>query len=274
MSDSKKSPLADLNLTTIILFLRRRTYLTVAIVSGAVMVLLTVLVVLPQINLIIAHNQNLNTEEKKLADLQTRSAFLRSLNVATLSDEQKVFENVLPGEKPVTPLISSIERLANDAGVSLLSYELSPGRVATAGAQTAPETVVVKSLVEGVGALPLKMDVQGGFVQMNTFFKSLDLLIPLVNVKTINFTVLSQTKSGPVENIQYKASVELDALYALPTTGRPSASPILTAFTSAQQRLIASVSAMVASQPQIVEGSFVAIPATGGATLRPSVFSY
>lgn len=274
MSNNNKGPLAGLTTSSIMLYLRRHTYLTVAIVSWVAMAILTVAVVLPQINLITAHNENLGVEEKKLQDLQTRSRFLQALNPDTLRQQHELFQAVLPSQKPVSPLISSIERLALNAGATLQSYELSPGTIATEGARQVPETRQVKSLVEGVGALPLKLEVQGGFISMNTFFKSLDTVIPLVNVKTIDFTVLSQTRDAAPEAIQYKAAVELDSLYALPQSTRADPNAVLTAFNASQQNLIASLSAMVASQPQLSGAALQAPQATPGAGLRQSIFAF
>lgn len=274
MPTQTKSPLANLTLSSIILYLRRRTFLTVAIVSWSVMALLAVAVVLPQIRLISAHTENLGVEEKKLAELQARSRFLLTLDTTVLASQQTMLQQVLPSQKPVTPLISSVERLAENAGVALLGYELSPGTVATQGAEVSTGKAIIKSIVPEVGSLPLKLDVQGAFGQMNTFFKSLDLLVPLVNVKGIDFTVLSQTKGAAPESVQYKASVELDSLYALPESLKLTPNPVLVAFTNNEQLLIASLSSMVSSQPALPGSAFQPQTATSGGVLRQSIFSF
>lgn len=272
MSDKKKSPLAKLTIPEIVLFMRRRTYLTVAIVSWAIMLLLAFVLVIPQVNLIIAHNENLGLEQTKLTRLQQRSTFLTGLNATEISEQLKVMQTVLPSQKPVTPLISSIERLAAEAGASLQSYELAPGTIATEGGRVT-ERNLVKGIADGVGSLPLSLDVQGGFIQMNSFFKTLDQLVPMVNVKTIDFTVLTQSLSGSPDSLQYKATVELDSLYALPESGRGEAEPVLTAFTTQQRLLIASMSAIVSAQEQLPVFA-ASSPATGSGTVRDSVFSY
>lgn len=273
MSKEKENPLANLKLSTIVLYLKRHTYLTVAVASWGVMGILTLGVLIPQINLISDHNQKLTIEEKKLSDLQTRSTFLTSLNSQELTDEASVLQKVLPSQKPVMPLISSIEKLASDANVSLQSFELTPGVVATEGATPSLQTMLpVKGIVEGVGPLPLKMEVQGGFAQMNTFFKTLDVLIPLINVRTIEFTVLSQNRSALDPTTRYKATIELDSLYALPGSGKIDPSPVLTALNTQERSLMASLSAAVSNQPQLGQMTFA--PVATSSSQRQTIFSY
>lgn len=270
MSDKKKSPLASMSFENILLYLRRHIYLTAAIISWVVMGILTLLIVVPQINLIISDNDKLAIEQQKLTDLQAKSQFLQAQNLSDLSTQKSMLDQVLPAEKPVIPLISSIEQMATDANVLLTSYELTPGSIATDAAATKTQA---RSLVPGIGSLPLKLETQGVFASMNAFFKSLDNLVPLVNVKTIDFTVLSQSRGAAPADIQYRASVELDSLYALPDTTRPDLNAKLIPLSVQQKQLIASLSAQVAAQPQIT--SITAGPsATGSALPRQSIFSY
>lgn len=275
MSKDSKSFLSKVTISSIILYMRRHTYLTVAIVSWAVMIVLTLVFVIPQIQQISTQRSQIAVVEKKLADMVAKVQTLQALNPEELQAQRVLLQTVLPSQKPVTPLISSLEKLASDAGVSLKNFELSPGNVATDSSKPGLQVLAVKGLIQGVGALPLKLEVQGEFSQMNVFFQSLDTVVPLVNVKTIDFTQLTQNVSSLLANTQYKASVELESLYALPEAGTGKVDPnAVLPIVSAQERLlIASLSAQVAAQPP-TSSVFVPVGSASGSLRRDTLFSF
>ena len=274
MSKGFSSPLSQITLSSIELYMKRHTYLTVAIVSWVVMIALSVLFVFPQGQRIVTETTQITLQQKKLSDATTKVAFLQALNGQDLERERTLLQTVLPSQKPVTPLISSMEKLAQDAGVTLKNFELNPGSVATTSATQT--TTITKGFVPGVSSLPLKLEVQGGFAQMNTFFKSLDNLVPLVNVKTINFTQLSQNITSAGADAQYKASVELESLYELQdaTVAKIDPNAVLTALSAQDNSLIASLSAQVAAQPAVTQTLFTSTPGSQSGTFRTTLFSY
>src|SRR5258708_27410900 len=170
MSKGFQSPLSKITVATIMLYMKRHTYLSVAVVSWIVMIVLSVLFVVPQTQQIISESTQISLQQQKLADATTKVAFLQSLSAQDLQSQKTLLQTVLPSQKPVTPLISSMEQLAQDAGVTLKNFELNPGSVATNSA--ASTTSITKGFVPGVASLQLKLELQGGFAQMNIDRKS------------------------------------------------------------------------------------------------------
>lgn len=266
---SKSDSLFSLSAASLVPYLKRHRYLTVALASWVVMVALTVVFVMPQLQRISTNAANLKTEEQKFNDLKAKVTFLRSLNRSEVDANNKILQDVLPAYKPVLPLISSMEQLAGEAGVALKSMELNPGSVATEGGKLDTGSSQ-KSAIPGVYGLPLKLEVQGTFVSMNTFFKSLDRLLPLVNVKNIQFAAGSSAGGGEA---QYKATVELESLYIAGTDiPKVAITAQLPQLTAGDKKLIASLSATQQVQPQIVAPNLST--GSGSGVLRSSVFDY
>lgn len=252
MADKKKaSALDQLSFASISAYLRKHRYLTVAVASWGVMIILGLSFLVPQIRLITEHANQLAIEEKKFEDLRNRVQFLTSLNRTELDTNTSLLQRVLPSVKPVIPLLSSMEQLAASAGIAVGSLEINPGKVATSGAQLSQTSTVgiQKSTVEGVYSLPLKLEIQGPFLSMNTFFKSLDSIVPLVNIKTIQFTALAKSVASDPSQAQYKAILELESLFILPEpppkTNAQLTGPALAPLSAQNKELIASLSAMV-----------------------------
>lgn len=276
MSKSSKSPFSELSVSSITLYLKRHTYLSVAVVSWVIIALLTVVFVMPQIRLIASEFSDTAAQQKKLDALSTKLKFVQTLDNTELDAQRKTLQGVLPSQKPVTPLISSLEKLASEASVSLKNFELNPGSVATGGAGLSTLTPGTRGLVPGVGSLPLKLELQGGFAQMNTFFKSLDTLIPLINVKTISFTQVSQNGVLISDSTEYKATVELESLYSIQDQAtKVDPNEVLIPMTAQDKALLSQLESQVAAQPAATEP--VITPFTGGSSTgsnRPTLFSY
>lgn len=275
MSKSSKAAFSNVSLSSILLYLKRHTYLAVAVVSWIIMILLSVLFVAPHVRLISSQMANITTEQVKLDTLSTKLTFLQSLDAPSIANQKALLQNVLPSQKPVTPLISSLEKLAADAGVTFKNFELSPGSVATGGA-TITAAQSAKGFVSGVGSLPLKLEVQGGFAQMNTFFKSLDTVIPLVNVKTISFTQVSQNGVLISDSTLYKAAVELESLYSLQDVSaiKADAAEVLVPLSTNDISLLNQLSSLVSAQPVPAQTVFIPVFGSEGTQSRPSIFSY
>ncbi|PWU22894.1 hypothetical protein C5B42_04900 [Candidatus Cerribacteria bacterium 'Amazon FNV 2010 28 9'] len=252
----------------VVTYLKRHRYLTAAMISWVVMGVLTVVFLIPQIGLVAQHRSDVAAQQKKFDDTKAAVSFLQGLNADTLHTQATTVQSVLPQTKPVIPLLSSMEQLAAQAGISLNSLTLNPGKVSTGSADPSSAQ---KSTIDGVYSLPMRLEVQGQFLPMHTFFKSLDQLVPLINIKTIEFTALNQASSVN-QNSQYKAIVDLESLYVLPSSPSHTPTvqvPTLTPLNQLSLNLIASLSAMVANQPQPIIGA-----SSSAGLARPDVFSY
>lgn len=275
MSKKNNSLLGGARVAFVVAYLKRHKFLSIALAIWIAVVALTLLILAPRLDAIAKLRVKINTEDKKLTQIQQKLLFLQTLDATSLHNQEIDLQKALPSQKPVTPLLASLEILARNAGILLSSFELSPGLVASQSAATPSEKSGVMAVTRypNIGALPLKMEVHGEFSQMNAFFRSLDLLVPLVQVRSIGFTALSQKKDSGSTEKQYRAEVELDSLYTLSEAKTTEPPETLPALKPEEITLITRISQLVANPPTPISPQASPV-STGSARPRDSIFVY
>jgi Tfp pilus assembly protein PilO len=191
---------------------RRRRYMTVSVISWVIIAILAIAVVVPAVQQIVTQMQSINEVEMKIAQQQTKVDGLEKLNGAEIDQANTVLEGALPREKPVLPLLYSLDRLAVGAQVSVSNFQISPGLLGTESGKLDTGTVG-NSISPNISALPLKMNVAGGFENLSAFFKSLDNVVPFIQVNSIKFQSADTDKKPATASAQYRADVDLSSLY-------------------------------------------------------------
>lgn len=225
--------------------------------------------VIPQIGSLAPALQALNAQEKQFNDMKTKVTFLSTQDMVAIQKDIDLMQQVLPSVKPVIPLLSSLDYLAQSSGVAIKSLDFSPGKVATQSAKIDPNAPVLKGTFPGVASLPLKLEAEGSFLNMNKFFETFDTVVPLLNIKSIEFSSQAQSSQGaPTADQPYKATVELESLYL--ASGDTNLTGVLVALTPAQQAILTKIADMIAAQP-IPTNNALTFPVN---SLRQNVFVY
>lgn len=193
--------------------IRRRTFFALSIVSWIIILILTLAVLVPRISQTLALRAHVVALRDDIAKKQTQLATLASLTQSQIVRDQEVLRGVLPQEKPVLPLLYSLDRLAIASQVSVSNFTISPGLLGTGSAKL-DANVTPTTISPILLALPLKMNVTGQFENLRSFFTSLDSVVPFIQVDSIEFGVVQSTTAPVVASSSaYTADVKLSTLY-------------------------------------------------------------
>ena len=136
---------------------------------AVMIVLASLLVLIPRGQELMDKRREMQRAEDQLERLVAKRTYLESVNETELTDDLRTMIRVLPNEKPVFVFLSSLIGLVKEMeGLDVLSYDFSPGEVASDSAELAEvETAEVKQAgkltsldieVEFEGTLPLILD--------------------------------------------------------------------------------------------------------------------
>lgn len=205
----------DLSVATIMALAKRRRYLSISVVSWVVIIILTAVVLVPAVQTILEIRDQLAVASEELDTKNQLISGLQGLDTQEIARMNLILSAALPIDKPVLPVLYSIDRLATDATVSLSNFQVSPGLLGTASAKldsSAPGGSQVSAISPQIAALPLKMSVSGKFNNLSTFFQSLDNVVPFIQINSIQFATDATTKTAS-GSADYIAEVALSSLY-------------------------------------------------------------
>ncbi|MBP9700238.1 type 4a pilus biogenesis protein PilO [Candidatus Woesebacteria bacterium] len=204
---------SSINTKAILASARKRRFFTISIISWLTIAVLAVVVLLPAVQSILTSMSELTTKQDELTTLRTQVDALSSVDETLERQRIAILQAALPAEKPVLPLLYSLDKLAIQSQVGISNFQVSPGELSSLtkeGARTE------STLAPGVFSLPLQMQVTGTFMNLNSFFKQLDTIVPLVRITTIEFegadasALQSATAS---ESAMYQANVTMESLF-------------------------------------------------------------
>ena len=180
------------------------------IVSGVILIFCTAalfIAVIPGIGATVKLYESQKQISKDIQSLTGKRAFLDALPEDDLQKHVVTLLSALPQEKTIPTLLSTIEGLANQTGVSITNISItSPGSIATGAATT--KEVVDKKIA--AFTLPFSFDVKGTNGQIREFVGIINKVRRLFSVKSLQ---LSVQKNGEI-----LVHVELVAYYQpLPT---------------------------------------------------------
>ncbi|MEP7167388.1 MAG: hypothetical protein ABI758_05410 [Candidatus Woesebacteria bacterium] len=205
----------EISAQSVLSFARRRRFFAISALSWVIMLILAITVVVPQVQQILARRSEIALVQAEVDKNQTFINSLESLDTSDLTRANTVLSASLPQEKPVLPFLYSLNRLAAGAQVSVSDFEISPGLLGTSSG-TLDNARAASTIDPQLAALPLRMNVAGGFENLSTFFKSLDFVLPLIQITSIQFASVQKTTSTTSTasgSAQYTAKVDLSSLY-------------------------------------------------------------
>lgn len=174
----------------IILSTRRQLVYGVSVVLAAVIVCFAVL--MPQFQEVGALNTKIAQEEPRTEQLRTKLQALESI-VATAEYQQiQVVDEALPSKKPLLELLMSLNTLAQQTGVTVTKFELSPGLVASDSATL--QAQLQQKTSAGFDSLRLNLEISGTFQQIQDFLLKIEQISPFS-------TVIKMDISGEVNSL-------------------------------------------------------------------------
>jgi prefoldin subunit 5 len=217
----------DLKNINIQLLLYTRRFLWVGIGMGIAAALVFLFAILPLVQQVYDLNDQVQQQTRALQSLQQK---IQALNVVSdlteFQDNDKV-ELALPSEKPLLPLLASVNGIAKNANVAVSDIETSPGRLATGSAapnkSTNPGTPAAVPIVTGsqkpanapYEVLTIQVTVKGQLKEINSFIEQVEHATPMINVSQIELNSLEKkvgTSVGNNENT-FEAKLNLTTYY-------------------------------------------------------------
>lgn len=180
----------------IILSTRRALVYAVGIGLGAVVLILALLI--PQVQEVLDLNAQIRKEEPRTEQLRDKLAALESI-VATAEYQQvAVVEDALPSNKPLLELLMSLNTVAQQTGVTVTNFSLSPGLVASDSATL--QAQLKQRNANGYDSLKLDLAISGTFAQIQDFLLQIEQISPFTTVISMNISgevnSLTQTTDG------------------------------------------------------------------------------
>lgn len=158
------------------------------------------LVIFPQLQEIVKSSAIINDNKSSLAKVENKAEKLEKYaeDKEKLENDLKFVETVLPINKDVAALVSGVQELARQSGLSINSFKIQPGKTATDSAGLKSEAAVSKtpnSPQSNVAApisskdnLVFNMSMSGELQALRTFLRSLETgkrILTLSQVKSV-----------------------------------------------------------------------------------------
>jgi len=170
----------------------------------------SIVVLMPQVRGIISDRQTLKQKESELAVLENKRSALSALSEATLEEQLLLVEEVLPSTKPLFHMVNIVASQAEANELTLLSYELAPGLLATESA----ESIVVQEEVKpgDIGSLDLHAFYRGTVDTVLQYMKALEESKPLTMLSEAKIKDSEQLAGGDEGVINPRVSVGQEVL--------------------------------------------------------------
>lgn len=207
------------------LFLATRKYLVISIACGVVAALFLLFLAYPRINELTNLNKKIDSENQKLEKYQKK---LRGLEqVASLKEfkNRAAIEQVLPSYKPLLELLTNLNKTAQNNQVSLESFDLKPGKIASQGAVVVEE----KNNKQGYSTMEISFTAKGQLEALDNFLEAIEKMSPITSIKTISLqrkekekdekTIISTSADLVLSTHYYTQSVESSLESPLPKIG-------------------------------------------------------
>ncbi len=210
----------------------------------AVLVMIPVFI-MPQLNQIADASKVINKNQARLDTIEKKAKDLEKLSQKkdTLDQKINIIEQALPVDKSIAPLVSGIQQLAINSGLSVKSFKIQPGKTATESAkaasptQSTPKTTSAKQKTETAVTtaasknLIFQMSLQGGTKAFGSFLTALE--------KAKRILVLEEFKSQSTDGVSFTFDIFLQAPYApLPKLSEDQVGESLPTLTVQNENLI------------------------------------
>lgn len=160
-------------------------------------IILTISFVQPKISEIASLRQKTEVNKVKLDNLTQKAGLLSSLDQNQLRLKFKTLESALPSEKDIPGFLVAMQKIANEASVSVDKVELSAGSISTPSAQA--QATTAKSMQTEPDLVSAKVTITGTFTGLRQFLDKASQARRLLNIKGVSLgSNAAQKASGPI----------------------------------------------------------------------------
>ena len=188
-------------------FINRHKTLVTAMLTAAGSLLLIFAAIIPVYENATSVLAKLKTRTKELESITNKVTIISKLDPTVLDERVKVIDSALPPKKDVLLYLNSIDGLSKELGLTFGGLSLSPGELTVA---TASATKKVAGKSNALQSLETEIKIRGGKDSVYTFLRTIEGVLPLMQIKDIKVTVLADE--------QYSLNLTLGMLWADPAT--------------------------------------------------------
>lgn len=212
--------------------------------------------IVPQISTALDQYSQLQKQEDLISQLEVKSQQLLQLPQSQLFASSTQINSVMPSRKPLLELLSALNEVAGKAGVRYSDLSLSPGKVASEGAQLAvvrtgatnsagagttgtsgtsagvtsrtsnrpAQSSGVSSGTSGSEALAVSLKATGTLANINIFLREIERVAPLTTVTKLSLIERTGTRVDP--DSAFEADLEIQTYFFTKSVSATLTSPI------------------------------------------------
>lgn len=179
----------------------------------------------PRVRDIFVLNKSIKDLEGKIANVDKKLSILQLLDSNVLLSQVREAEKALPSEKDIPGLLAALDRLAQETGISITSFQVVPGEVTATGSAQAV----------GAESLPFKMSIAGGYDSVKSFLTRAVNSNRALRIRSVAMT----TQAGPAST---SASLDMETFYQMIAKIKFAPSDKLPDITAEEQRALEKAS--------------------------------
>lgn len=157
------------------------------LVVGVIIVFFTWLFVLPRANQILTSRRTVEKETARLEKVKAKLEGLQGLDEYELTEQTESSLEAIPVKKDFFKSLNIVHRLAEENGLVVSEYKVSPGNLLEEGAAETSN---------GVGKLQFALKLDGPFEGIKRFLTTAEKTLPLLQVNEITVNIGEEEVSG------------------------------------------------------------------------------
>lgn len=165
------------------LLMSTRKSLVRAVAFGFTSVVLLILMYF-QITGISETRKKMETTQKKIDQLDKKTAELQALKFTPEYAQAQKMSDVLPSHKPLLELLNNLNSVASETNVSITDFKINPGEIITEADTEAKTTTKKKSLTE-YDQLTLELSITGRLDQVKEFMNLIERVSPITTITNL-----------------------------------------------------------------------------------------
>lgn len=136
---------------------------------GIFLVIFTWVFLWPKVNQVFESRKAVDQEKVRLGTIKAKLADLKGLNEFELTERTELSLRVIPSEKKFLEVLSNLSQAANSKGLSMESFQVTPGELA----------------VKGENKLDFKVSFIGNSADVDDFLEEAGKALPIVDIKQV-----------------------------------------------------------------------------------------
>ncbi len=165
------------------LLMSTRKSLVRAIAFGFTSIVLLILMYF-QITGISETRKKMETTQKKIDQLDKKTAELQALKFTPEYAQAQKMSDVLPSHKPLLELLNNLNSVASETNVSITDFKINPGEIITEADTEAKTTPKKKSTAE-YDQLTLELSITGRLDQVKEFMNLIERVSPITTITNL-----------------------------------------------------------------------------------------